>query len=226
MRGAGPVLNIENTTATVGAGPVLNFGHNQSSSTIPLARIAGSLVNGGAATRAGDLVFSTAAAGVVTERMRIMSDGKVGIGTNAPGYNLHVVGTAGLSTGTAWTNASDIRLKDIDGDYEYGLNEVLKLHTVRYHYKKNNALKLPSEHAMTGIIAQEVQSVIPDAIRTREDGYLELNIDPIHWAVVNAVKELHSEIQERDQKIQKLESEVAGLKAYLCAKDAKAAFCH
>lgn len=49
-----------------------------------------------------------------------------------PGYKLHVMGTAGLSTGPPWTNTYDIRLKDIHGDYEYGLDEVLKLRTVRY----------------------------------------------------------------------------------------------
>ncbi len=92
------------------------------------------------------------------------------------------MGTAGLSTGTAWTNASDKRLKDIDGDYEYGLDEIKRLHTVRFHYKKDNPLHLPSDHAMTGFIAQEVQEVIPDAVKQRADGYLELNVDPIHWA--------------------------------------------
>jgi hypothetical protein len=117
--------------------------------------------------------------------------GNVGIGTSNPSYSLHVVGTAGLSTGTAWTNASDIRLKDIRGDYEYGLAEVLKLHTVRYNYKKDNALGLPSDFEKTGFIAQEVQKVIPDAVKVRPDGYLELNVDPIHWAVVNAIKDLY-----------------------------------
>jgi hypothetical protein len=123
------------------------------------------------------------------ESMRLNPSGYVGIGTSSPSYNLHVVGTAGLSTGTAWTNASDIRLKDIHGDYEYGLDEVLKLHTVRYSYKKDNPLGLPSEFQKTGFIAQEVQKIIPDAVKKRDDGYLELNVDPIHWAVVNAIKD-------------------------------------
>lgn len=139
--------------------------------------------------------------GTPTERMHIDGpSGNIGIGTTTPGYALHVVGTAGLSSGTAWTNASDRRLKNIDGDYEYGLNEVLKLHTVRYHYKPGNALKLPSDHAMTGFIAQEVMKVIPDAVHQRSDGYYELNVDPIHWATVNAIKELHGMCQANDAK--------------------------
>ena len=155
--------------------------------------------------------------------------GKVGIGTTNPGYTLHVVGNAGLSTGTAWTNASDVRLKDIHGDYEYGLDQILQLHTVRYSYKKDNALGIPSDHPMTGIIAQEVQKVIPDAINTRKDGYLELNIDPIHWAVVNAIKDLYKkwfdDSEGLHEEVDKLKKENTELKAYLCSKDPSAPFC-
>lgn len=126
-----------------------------------------------------------------TTPFAITTAGKVGIGTAAPSYTLHVVGDAGLSTGTAWTNASDIRLKDIQGDYTRGLDEILQLHTVLYNYKKDNALGLPSDFTKTGFIAQEVQKVIPEAVNTRKDGFLEINVDPIHWAVVNAIKELY-----------------------------------
>lgn len=180
--------------------------------------------------------------------MAITSSGKVGIGTSLPSYTLHVVGDAGLSTGTAWTNASDRRLKDIQGDYEYGLNEVLKLHTVRYTYKKNNPLGLPSDFKKTGFIAQEVQEVIPDAVKQRQDGYLELNVDPIHWAVVNAIKDLYNKfvspilandekqnreiasLKEENQKLkasaERAQNELNEMKRYLCLKDQSASFCH
>jgi hypothetical protein len=145
------------------------------------------------------------------------------------------VGTAGLSSGTAWTAASDIRLKDIQGDYEYGLNEILKLHTVRFNYKKGNALNLPSDKPMTGFIAQEVQKIIPDAVNTRKDGYLELNVDPIHWAMVNAVQELYGmckpvavleqENLKLKSRVEKLEADNELMKTSLCQKDPSYAFC-
>ncbi|MGZ3790532.1 MAG: tail fiber domain-containing protein, partial [Bacteriovorax sp.] len=198
-------------------------------------------------TSQGTYAFYVAPVGTVgsnitwTTALYIDNAGKVGIGTAAPAYNLHVVGTAGLSSGTAWTNASDIRLKDIHGDYEYGLDEILKLHTVRYSYKKDNPLGLPSDFSKTGFIAQEVQKVIPDAVKKREDGYLELNVDPIHWAVVNSIKDLYRKHiaplwesdkrheraiaslkesnenlkKEKDQDIAKKDKEIAELKARL-----------
>ncbi len=162
----------------------------------------------------GALTFSTITTGTtsIAERMRLDGSGNVGIGVTNPSYTLHVVGTAGLSTGTAWTNASDIRLKDIHGDYEYGLDEVVKLHSVRFNYKKNNPLGLPSDHAMTGFIAQEVEKIIPEAVQENKNGYLELNVDPIHWAVVNAVKQLKSLIDSiYERKADK--SEIVELKA-------------
>ena len=155
----------------------------------------------------------------------VTTGGNVGIGTASPSYTIHVVGTAGLSTGTAWTNASDARLKDIRGDYEYGLNEVLQLHTVRFNYKKDNPLGLPSDHAMTGFIAQEVQQVIPEAVHRNPNGYLELNVDPIHWAVVNAIQELSQELAATKARAEKAEKENAQIKVYLCAKDSQASFC-
>ena len=144
------------------------------------------------------------------------SGGNVGIGITSPSYTLHVVGTAGLSSGTSWTNASDIRLKDVEGDYEYGLAEVKKLHTIRFRYKKDNPLKLPYEQEHTGFIAQEVKELIPDAVITRADGYLELNVDPIHWATVNAVKELSLDND-------RLKAEAASLRARADKTDSEAA---
>ena len=176
----------------------------------------------------------------------LIVNGNVGIGTTNPSYKLHVVGSAGLSTGTAWTNASDIRLKDLHGDYEYGLDEIVKLHTVRFNYKKDNPLGLPSDHPMTGFIAQEVKKVIPDAVHENENGYLELNVDPIHWAVVNAVKELKQLIDGivsrlsghdhdiaalkadavvKDKVIEQLKEQNSAMKTYLCSKDPGAVIC-
>ena len=167
---------------------------------------------------------------------------------------MHVVGTAGLSSGTAWTLASDLRLKDVEGDYEYGLDEIKRLHTVRFKYKEGNALNLPTDLEHTGFIAQEVQELIPDAVITRADGYLELNVDPIHWAVVNAIKELAEEnelLKKQNAQIKakaaKTETEAAQIKTeaaqikteaaqtkarldllmkVLCEKDQSASFCH
>ncbi len=44
----------------------------------------------------------------------------------------------------------------------------------------------------------------------RIDGFLELNVDPIHWAVVDAVKELYQKgLAESDEKARRLNEKEA-----------------
>ena len=66
----------------------------------------------------------------------------------------------------------------------------------------------------------------------RKDGYLEVNFLPVHWATVNAIKELaadkdrlHGEslaakarADEADAAIAKVKAESAMLKALVCSK--------
>ena len=48
----------------------------------------------------------------------------------------------------------------------------------------------------TGVIAQEIESVIPECIKLSEQGAKTVNTDPIIWAMVNAVKELSAKVEE------------------------------
>ncbi len=134
-------------------------------------------------------------------------NGNVGIGVSNPAYTLEVHGDAAKTTGTAWTNISDRRLKDIHGDYEKGLKEILRLRPVLFSYKKNNPLHLPSNIVQAGFIAQEVREVFPECVKEREDGYLDLNISAINVAVINALQELAYENKALRDKIAKLETE-------------------
>ena len=152
-----------------------------------------------------DIAFKTSRSGTSTERMRIMSTGNVGIGVAAPSHILQINGQ-GRATNSAWATTSDRRLKDIDGTFEYGLKELLKINTVRFHYKKDNVLQLPTDKAFQGIIAQDLQKIIPEAVTKMSDGYLTVNTDPVFWTMLNAIKEL-------DAKVEALTKENTALKA-------------
>jgi hypothetical protein len=154
-------------------------------------------------TNGGGMYFRSNGA----DRMLIKDNGNVGIGTTDPqGYKLAVDGDAAKSSGgTSWATFSDVRLKEIDGTYEYGLQQIGKLRPVRYHYKRDNELGLPTVHEQVGLVAQDVQNVIPDAVSENEQGYLMLNSDPIIWAMLNAIKELKTENEELKRRIEVLE---------------------
>ena len=58
-----------------------------------------------------------------------------------------------------------------------------------------------NEGVHTGVIAQEVENVLPECIKVSEFGAKTVNNDPITWALVNAVKELSAEIEQLKSQI-------------------------
>ena len=123
-------------------------------------------------------------------KMLVTWDGNVGIGTTTPDEKLTVNGNASKPGGGSWNTFSDVRLKDVHGAFEPGLQEVMGLNPISYSYKSDNALQLPSGDIHYGFTAQNVQETIPEAVSTTDDGYLVVNNDPVILSLVNAVKEL------------------------------------
>ena len=162
---------------------------------------------GSTGTAGGHLFFNTrAAGGSLTERMRITSAGLVGIGTNAPTDTLSVNGTASKTGGGSWAVFSDERLKNIKGVFNSGLAAVMQLQPLRYEYKRDNALGLNSSGEHIGFGAHELRKIIPEAVSTTSEGYLQVNNDPIIWTMLNAIKEQQKEIEELKGQIRKLQA--------------------
>src|SRR5215213_71538 len=186
----------------------LSFGYTGAvtNSTDNSAAVGGGLSGYSAATI---IVFFTAATtntDTGTERMRITSAGRVGIGTTAPDQLLSVNGDASKQGGGSWLTFSDERLKKIRGPFNLGLNAVMQLQPVRYEYKTDNAVRLASVGERIGFGAQAVQKVIPEAVTTSDSGYLMVNNDPIMWTMLNAIKEQQKEIVELKRQVRQLRS--------------------
>ncbi|MCH8873366.1 tail fiber domain-containing protein [candidate division KSB1 bacterium] len=149
---------------------------------------------------------------LVDGALYVKSDGNVGIGTTSPQFLLHVNGSAGKPGGGSWSSASDARLKDIKGHFTRGLDTIDKLNPVYYSYKKDNPVNLPSDEKYIGLIAQQVQKVIPEAVGEYEDGYLSVNNDPIIWTMLNAIKELKAENKATREELSQTKAELNDLK--------------
>ena len=143
----------------------------------------------------------------------INTSANVGIGTTSPAFNLHVNGSAGKPGGGSWSNASDKRLKDVQGRFTRGLEAVSGLNPIIYKYKKDNPLHLPSAREYVGLIAQEVEKVIPEAVETDKGEYLHLNNDAIIWTMLNAIKQLHHTTQQLHQENVTLKIELREMRA-------------
>jgi hypothetical protein len=130
-----------------------------------------------------------------------------GNGNTAPAYTLYVDGTAAKSSaGTAWVVSSDAQLKNIRGNYEKGLQEIMNLQPVQFNYLPNNARKLNATNVQVGFVAQDVQKYFPEAVTMAEDGYLDFDIHPLNVAVFNAIRELKAENDMLKARLEKLEN--------------------
>jgi len=130
---------------------------------------------------------------------------RVGIGTNTPAFQLELSSNSAAKPGSnLWTVSSDERLKTINGTYNKGLNEVLKLNTIMYHYKQGNELHLPTDEQFYGFSAQEVQKIFPEAVKTGKGGYLTFDFHPILVSYINAFKEQQQQIDKQQKTIEEL----------------------
>ncbi len=151
-------------------------------------------VNGNAGGIVGPQTMQIGALGDSTIYIAMKpTTGNVGIGTASPSYKLEVNGSAGKPGGGFWATASDRRLKDVQGNFQRGLEALDGLQPIYYNYKNGNALSLPSRPQHVGLIAQEAQKVIPEAVEKDEDGYLSIDNEAILWTMLNAIKELKAE---------------------------------
>jgi hypothetical protein len=112
-----------------------------------------------------------------------------------------------LGTGTVYSNSgvlsntppSDERLKNNITNISWGLNDILKLRPVSFNWKDDRA----NQGKQFGFIAQEVHSIMPEAIKIfgEDFKYLGLEKDAIYATLVKAVQELSAEIDILKQEI-------------------------
>ena len=129
-------------------------------------------------------------------------DGNVGIGTVGPGYLLTVnSSTPGCNGCTAWTNYSDIRLKDnvagLSGDI---LDKIMELKPVTFNYNdtyySQTGYTRPdgTTPTFTGFIAQDLQQIFPEMVNTASSGYLDTNLSNLQIYLVKGMQEQQGEI--------------------------------
>ncbi|MBI1766733.1 MAG: tail fiber domain-containing protein [Acidobacteria bacterium] len=160
-------------------------------------------------------------------------NGSVGIGTGTPDQLLSVNGNASKAAGgTTWAVFSDERLKNIKGRFTPGLRTLLQLQPIRYEYKPDNALGLPSSGEAVGFSAQAVEKVLPEAVSRTPQGYLQLNSDPILWTMLNAIKEQQelitqqqTQLKQQQEQQQQQSAQIEQLKQLVCAQQPAAPVC-
>ncbi len=156
-------------------------------------------------------------------RLTVSGAGDIGIGTTTPTAQLHTTGSVRFSTfgaGTLQTDAngnlsvsSDIRLKVIEGDYITGIEALLGIEPIQYHWASSTGFDTNTLY--TGFSAQNVKDFIPEAVGEDKNGFLTLSDRPLMAAVINAVKEIWAKVLGHDERIEELELRIKTLEEAL-----------
>ena len=111
------------------------------------------------------------------------------------------------ATAGQWVAPSDIRLKDVRGDYAHGLTELLQIQPVLYNYKTD------PDTEIIGLIAQDIEGVFPECVSLTTGDVEGKSVndlrqyDPtaLQYALINAVKELSAKLDAATARIAVLE---------------------
>jgi hypothetical protein len=97
-----------------------------------------------------------------------------------------------------WASTSDIRLKTNILPIENSLDKILQIGGYIFNYKTD----LSNQHV--GVIAQEVEQILPQAVCTNSQGYLAVKYTDLIPLLINGMQELKKEILELKSEILEL----------------------
>ena len=110
--------------------------------------------------------------------------------------------------------ASDKRLKKNIKAIELPIDKIKKIRGVRFKWKKNGPDWTKDKYfgnesgslSDIGVIAQEIQEVLPEVVRERSNGYLAVDYKKIVPLLIEGIKDQQKQIEELQNRIEKLES--------------------
>jgi hypothetical protein len=127
----------------------------------------------------------------------------VGKGSNTGFINPNGGGVYQGNNSSSWSTTSDQRLKKNIVDNHDGLNKITAIRVRNFEYrmpeevdaelKPSDAINKPG--IQLGVIAQELQQVLPDCVKQESTGVLSVDSDNLTWYLVNAVKQLCAEVE-------------------------------
>ncbi|MCM2278902.1 MAG: tail fiber domain-containing protein [Oligoflexia bacterium] len=152
-----------------------------------------------------------------TTKATIADNGNFGIGlgifTASQKLQVGNSGDGSVAVANAWNTFSDLRLKADLERIPDACELVDQLNGYYFRWKDGS-----DRSRQIGVIAQEVQKVLPELVKNGTDGIKTVDYPKLTAVLIEAAK-------EHNRQLAALKEENAVLKAYLCAKDASAPFC-
>ena len=137
----------------------------------------------------------------------------------------HIGGSSGAYNGansSSWSTTSDIRVKKNIADYTNGLEKLSLINVKTYNYKSDSEIAidnpeladsdglvhegLNTEKTIVGLMAQELEAVLPNSVTTRDNGIKSINKDELFWVMLNSIKELKTANDSLVARVEALEN--------------------
>jgi hypothetical protein len=110
---------------------------------------------------------------------------------------------------TTWATTSDRRLKKNIVDNNVGLDAITAIRVRNFEYRlpdEVDAELKPTDAIIKsgiqlGVIAQELQAVLPECVKQETSGVMSVDSDNLTWYMINAIKELSAKIEAQAAEI-------------------------
>jgi hypothetical protein len=158
----------------------------------------------GIATTSPNTSYTTTIASVAGKTGVLLAQGNVKIDGGAFGVGVNASTTAGridASNDIVAYSSSDERLKENIVPIQNALDKVKSLTGVEFDWKPEHKDAHGYEGHDTGVIAQQVQQVIPSAVRTNETGFLAVRYEKLIGLLIEGMKEQQAQINELKAKL-------------------------
>ena len=157
-----------------------------------------------------------------TNAMVVYTDGHTEFGGNViPMANTYNLGN--YTASGRWKNiylqnqpntTSDKRLKTNIKPLERALDKVLTLNGVTYNWRVAEFPQMNFDNdTHVGVLAQELEAVLPEAVETSEDGYKSVRYGEITPLLIEAIKEQQAIIENQQAKIDNQQKKIEELEA-------------
>ena len=217
-----PAIRIDGPVNIAGQGPKLRWTEATGTFGVGFEAFLESNIN--------TLIFRAIDSNVVTSdnilTMKRGAPSNVGIGVQDPLDKLHVAGDIRVGTGTTGcvkdadatvltgTCSSDRRLKKNITPFGRALDDVGRLQPVHFRWRTD---EYPERHfgasETFGLIAQDVEQVLPELVTTDEQGYKAVRYNALPMLMLQAIKDLKAENDQLKELLRKQEERLQRLEA-------------
>jgi hypothetical protein len=209
--GATPTIGLTNNTISG-----ISLGSNLATLTIGTG-LSGTSYNGSTGVTiantgvtsnvAGTGVTVSGATGAVTISIGQAVATSDNVRFNSLGIGMAASATAGridASNDIVAFSSSDIRFKENITPIENALEKISKISGNTYDWKEENKAEHGYEGNDVGVIAQEIEAVLPQLVQTRENGYKAVKYDKLVALLIEGIKEQQTQIHSLTLEIEKL----------------------